>query len=559
MIETGTILQQRYRIDRQIGQGGMGAVYIGTDERFGSTVAIKETLCMDDNFRKAIEREARLLNSLRHNALPRVSDHFEERDSQFLVMEYIPGEDVATMLEVDHAQFSPDQVLKWADQLLDALDYLHNQDIPVVHRDIKPQNLKINSRGDAVLLDFGLAKGNPTDAAHQTAAKSIFGYSRNYASLEQIQGTGTDPRSDLYSLAATLYHLLTNSAPEDALTRAMAVLSQRPDPLVPADKLNPAIPRGVAGVLQKAMDLNASARPASATEMRQMLRDYEDYGYLADDVTVALPAAQLPLAAQPTKLMPEDTRPAAALAGAFTGSTHADDASQVTSLRPGLIDQTAFASSGNTEAPPARKRGFAVAAGMLVVLLVGAAAAAGVYMVNPSLFGQTVDDAPVTVADPSAPVDQNIVATEPASQAAPSGEQAGVGTAAVPEAPAATTQNEQNAPAATGTKNQKPTAAPQRPDNVTEFTFTDEDSDLPGDTTITTRDESGRITSIKVKPVPGRTRVPATQPDGESFPSPKDFDWSKMTPLQRKKLQERILRQVVRPNIPAPPPPQPKN
>src|SRR5687767_15575227 len=104
MIETGKILQQRYRIDRQIGQGGMGAVYIGTDERFGSIVAIKETLCMDDNFRKAIEREARLLNSLKHNALPRVSDHFEERDSQFLVMEYIPGEDVATMLETDHAR-----------------------------------------------------------------------------------------------------------------------------------------------------------------------------------------------------------------------------------------------------------------------------------------------------------------------------------------------------------------------------------------------------------------------------------------------------------------------
>src|SRR5215207_6754190 len=231
MIATGTTLQQRYRIDKQIGQGGMGAVYVATDERFGSTVAIKETLCMDENFRKAMEREARLLNSLKHTALPRVTDHFEENNILFIVMEYIPGDDVAAMLEKDHRPFSVEKVLKWADQLLDALDYLHNQELPVIHRDIKPQNLKINSRDEMILLDFGLAKGNPTDAGHNTAAKSIFGYSRNYASLEQIQGTGTDPRSDLYSLAATLYHLLTNSPPEDALTRAMAVLSNRPDPL----------------------------------------------------------------------------------------------------------------------------------------------------------------------------------------------------------------------------------------------------------------------------------------------------------------------------------------
>src|SRR6476469_1708671 len=136
MIESGKTLQKRYRIDRQIGQGGMGAVYIATDERFGSTVAIKETLCMDDNFRKAIEREARLLNSLKHPALPRVSDHFEEDNSQFLVMEYIAGDDVGSMLEPDQHKFSVENVLKWADQLLDALDFLHNQELPVIHRDI---------------------------------------------------------------------------------------------------------------------------------------------------------------------------------------------------------------------------------------------------------------------------------------------------------------------------------------------------------------------------------------------------------------------------------------
>lgn len=98
MMQAGTTLQQRYRIDKQIGQGGMGAVYVATDERFGSIVAIKETLCMDDNFRKAIEREARLLNSLKHSALPRVSDHFLESDGQFLVMEYIQGEDLCYMI-----------------------------------------------------------------------------------------------------------------------------------------------------------------------------------------------------------------------------------------------------------------------------------------------------------------------------------------------------------------------------------------------------------------------------------------------------------------------------
>src|SRR5438105_425474 len=201
MIETGKILQQRYRIDKQIGQGGMGSVYVATDERFGSVVAIKETLLMDDSYLKAIEREARLLNSLKHPALPRVSDHFHEDNGQFLVMEYIAGDDLGIMLERGHKPFAINEVLKWADQLLDALEYLHNQSIPVIHRDIKPQNLKITPRGQIILLDFGLAKGNPTDTGHQTAAKSIFGYSKSYASLEQMQGTGTDPRSDIYSLA----------------------------------------------------------------------------------------------------------------------------------------------------------------------------------------------------------------------------------------------------------------------------------------------------------------------------------------------------------------------
>lgn len=267
----------------------MGAVYLATDERFNSVVAIKETLCMDENFRKALEREARLLNSLKHSALPRVSDHFIEGEGQFLVMEFIPGDDLMQTLEQTRTPFSHEQVLNWADQILDALDYLHSQESPVIHRDIKPQNLKVTPKGQVILLDFGLAKGNVTDAGHLTAAKSIFGYSRNYASLEQIQGTGTDPRSDLYSLSATIYHLITGSAPEDALTRAMAVLSNQPDPLLPAASINSAIPAGVSAVLQNALDLTATRRPATASEFKQRLRDHEQFATAYYSQAAALP------------------------------------------------------------------------------------------------------------------------------------------------------------------------------------------------------------------------------------------------------------------------------
>src|SRR5438105_1225495 len=252
MIAPGTVLQNRYRVERQIGEGGMGAVYIATDERFGSTVALKETFFDDPSLRKAFEREARLLNHLRHSALPRVSDHFNEEEGQFLVMEYIPGEDLSAMLKGRAAPFPTAQVLAWADQLLDALEYLHTQQPPVIHRDIKPQNIKLLPRDQVVLLDFGLAKGAPLQT-RVTATGSLFGYSFNYAPIEQMQGAGTDPRSDLYSLGATLYHLLTATTPPDALTRATAVLNGEPDPLKAACDVNARVPAGVSEVLARAM------------------------------------------------------------------------------------------------------------------------------------------------------------------------------------------------------------------------------------------------------------------------------------------------------------------
>ena len=134
MLEPNTILQGRYLIMQRIGHGGMGAVYLAKDQRLGSLLALKETFFTDERMLKAFEREARLLASLRHPALPRVSDHFAEGTGQFLVMEYIASDDLERMLAVRGYAFAPAEVLTWADQLLDALDYLHTQQPPIVHR-----------------------------------------------------------------------------------------------------------------------------------------------------------------------------------------------------------------------------------------------------------------------------------------------------------------------------------------------------------------------------------------------------------------------------------------
>ncbi len=267
-----TVLQGRYRIVRQLGRGGMGAVYEAVDERLSRTVALKERLVVTDDLKRAFEREARLLANLRHPALPKVIDHFSEDDGQFLVMEFIPGSDLGELLQRRQRPFSPAEVAAWADELLDALDYLHTHEPPVIHRDIKPSNLKLTAQGKIVLLDFGLAKGTAGQMTRTTSGMSVVGYTLNYAALEQIQGERTGPRSDLYSLAATLYQLLTGHIPEDALKRAADSFDDKEDPLVVVNKVNPEVPEGFSTVLMQALSLKPSRRPESAAEMRAALK-----------------------------------------------------------------------------------------------------------------------------------------------------------------------------------------------------------------------------------------------------------------------------------------------
>lgn len=554
MLANGQLLQNRYRVEKQIGQGGMGAVYIATDERFGSTVAIKETLFTDEKFLKAFEREARLLNSLRHSALPRVSDHFVEGNGQFLVMEYIAGEDLCEQIEEDGKIFSVDEVLNWADQLLDALDYLHSQAMPVIHRDIKPQNLKLTPQGQVILLDFGLAKGNVTNPDSATAAKSIVGYSRNYASLEQIQGTGTDPRSDLYSLAATIYHLLSGQPPADALTRAMNVLSEKQDPLVPITKLRAEVSLPVAHILHESLALNANQRPESASEMRRLINEAKEIDSAESAETFVRQPVNTNLFTQKTQIQTDfgDLKQSDIKTESFP-----DSLSKETRLRPHLItgdfeEKTKIKSETENVKPKPKRRGLAIGATLGSLVLIGCGASVA-YLYSPETFGlngnygTSANERKAVISNNNAP--SNVVLVEVNSNTANSESDANTN---VPN-PVISEKTE--------IKSKETEETKQTQTKTTETTKTETQSPKT-QTKIETVSPKNDKTTVTEPDVPDNIPPPKMK-NGKEFPLEV---WRKMNPRQRQQLkralemerqqdqQEQRERQQ-RPNRPPPPTP----
>ncbi len=270
-----TMIQNRYLVVHLIGKGGMGEVYLAVDQRLGSAVALKRTGFADDQMlAAAFEREAKILARLRHPVLPKVSDHFVENGEQYLVMEHISGDDLSKRLETSGKPFPVSWVMFWADQLLDALSYLHSHEPPIIHRDIKPQNLKLTDDNHIVLLDFGLSKDTSLQsvASKPGSSGSVVGYTPHFAPMEQIRGTGTNPRSDIYSLSATLYQLMTDVVPVDALSRADAMLSSEPDPIKALSDINPEISPAVSNVILKGLEVSQDKRFSTASEMQKALR-----------------------------------------------------------------------------------------------------------------------------------------------------------------------------------------------------------------------------------------------------------------------------------------------
>ena len=267
MVKPNTVLEGRYLIVREVGRGSQGTVYQAEDTELRRTVAIKENCSRDDHaLRLVLEREATLLAKLkRHETLPVVFDYFAQKDCQYLIMEFFPGEHLGDMVKARGSPFPARQVLDWADQLLDALILLQTMDPPIIHKDIKPQNLKLTPQNRIVLLDFGLAR-------ELTMESLVRGYTPMYASPELRAGGAIDRRSDLYSLGATLYYLLSGVRAPDAASRLLAVSSGLADPIVPVSEINTQVPSGIARILSRAMALDPDARPADAREMREMLR-----------------------------------------------------------------------------------------------------------------------------------------------------------------------------------------------------------------------------------------------------------------------------------------------
>ncbi len=263
-LQIGQIINNRYRIDGLLGQGGFGAVYRAWDQNFELPCALKENTETGPDAQRQFLREARILHTLRHPSLPLVKDYFLIQDQgQYLVMDYIEGEDLQSILVRKGGALPEAQVLEWLSQICDALAYLHGQTSPVIHRDIKPANIKITPEGQAVLVDFGISKLYDPDLPTTQGARAL---TPGYSPFEQYGHAPTDARTDIYSLGATAYTLLTGRVPTESIARMAGQELPRPT------TLNRALSAPVEQAVLRAMATMPAERYASAAEFRAALQ-----------------------------------------------------------------------------------------------------------------------------------------------------------------------------------------------------------------------------------------------------------------------------------------------
>lgn len=263
MIQIGSLVDGKYKILSLIGNGGMSNVYLAINEKVNKTWAIKEVRKVEDNhfevIRQSLIVEMELLKKITHPNLPRIIDVIEEDEDILIVMDYIEGITLEKVLE-ENKCLSQSDVVDWALQLCEVLEYLHRQSPPIIYRDMKPANIMLQSDGKVILIDFGTAREYKKDKIEDTTCLGT----RGYAAPEQFGGMGqTDERTDIYNLGATLYHLLTGHNP-----------GKPPYEMYPIRYWDNNLSSGLEYIIQKCTSNNPEERYQSISELKYALQNY---------------------------------------------------------------------------------------------------------------------------------------------------------------------------------------------------------------------------------------------------------------------------------------------
>ena len=293
----GTIVGDRYIIESLLGKGGFGAVYLVKDQRVkGNLFALKEMTDTSKQERTRFAFECEVLKRLDHVALPRVYRSFadDKNNRSYMLMDYIEGPNLETLRQKQpQKRFSLEEVMKMMAPIFEAVSYLHNQRPPIIHRDIKPSNIIVPSSGDQpVLVDFGIAKEFDPDST-TTAVRRC---SPGYGAPEQYS-RGTNTRTDIYGLGATIYTLLTGTVPDDAFYRMTNLGSHNGDPLEPVRQIVPTIPLTVSQAIERAMALNIEDRFPTIEQFWQTLNAYHMTATQPRDPQTSTPPVIIPVEA----------------------------------------------------------------------------------------------------------------------------------------------------------------------------------------------------------------------------------------------------------------------